>query len=124
MRLRLTYLLLLCLLFFKGYNCVLLQEHKNSHYNLSAQNIKNDNSTDLASYQNLVLFSQESLYRDDDDNEPASSRKRAASYTTSTIHNNIFALGCLSNFFKSNHPPGKHFWSYPDKYLFIGVIKL
>jgi hypothetical protein len=124
MRLRLTYLLLLCLLFFKGHSCVLLQGHKNSHYNLSAQNIKNDNSTDLASYQNLVLFSQESLYRDDDDNEPASSRKRAASYTTSTTHNNIFALGCLSNFFKSNHLPGKHFWSYPDKYLFIGVIKL
>ena len=124
MRLRVTYLLLLCLLFFKGNSCVLLREHKNLHHNSFDQNIQNDNSTHLASYQNLVLFSQDSLYRDDDDNEPASSRKRTASYSTSTTHNNIFALSCLSNFFKSNHLPGKHFWSYPDKYLFIGVIKL
>jgi hypothetical protein len=123
MRWRLTYLLLLCLLFFKGHSCVLLREHKNSHQNSSAQKI-NNNSTHLASYQNLVLFSQDSLYRDDDDNEPASSRKKAASYCTSTTHNNIFTLSRLSNFFKSNHLPGKHFWSYPDKYLFIGVIKL
>jgi len=124
MRLRLTYLLLLCLLFFKGHSCVLLLEHKNSHQNSCAQKINKNNSTHLASYQNLVLFSQDSLYRDDDDNEPASSRKRTASYSTSTTHNNIFALSCLSNFFKRNHLPGKHFWSYPDKYLFIGVIKL
>ena len=124
MKWRLTYLLLLCLLFFKGNSCVLLREHKNSHQNSSAQKIKNDNSTDLSSYQNFVSFSQDSLYRDDDDNEPASSRKRTASYSTSITHNNIFALSCLSNFFKSNHLPGKHFWSYPDKYLFIGVIKL
>jgi len=124
MRLRLTYLLLLCLLFFKGHSCVLLLEHKNSHQNSSAQKINKNNSTHLASYQNLVLFSQDSLYRDDDDNEPASSRKRAASYCNSTTHNNIFTLSCLSNFFKSNRLPGKHFWSYPDKYLFIGVIKL
>jgi hypothetical protein len=124
MRLRLTYLLLLCLLFFKGHSCVLLLEHKNSHQNSSAQKINKNNSTHLASYQNLVLFSQDSLYRDDDDNEPASSRKKAASYCTSTTHNNIFTLSRLSNFFKSNHLPGKHFWSYPDKYLFIGVIKL
>lgn len=124
MRLRLTYLLLLCLLFFKGHSCVLLQEHKNSHYNSSAQNIKNDNSTDLASYQDLVLLSQESLCRNDDDNEPGSTRKKATSFTSSAAHNNIFALSCLLNFFKANHLPDKHFWSYPDRYLFIGVIKL
>ena len=124
MRLRLTYLSLLCLLFCKGYSCVLLQEHKDLHHNSFAENIRNNNSADLASYQNLVLLSQDSLYRDDDDNEPSSSRKRTASYSTCTTHNNIFALSCLSNFFKTNHLSGKHFWSYPDKYLFIGVIKL
>jgi hypothetical protein len=124
MRSRLTYLLLLCLLFFKGNSCVLLREHKKLHHNSFAQNIQNDNSTHLASYQNLVLFSQDSLYRDDDDNEPGSPKKKAASFTTSTTHNKVFALSCLSIFFKTNHLPGKHFWSYPDKYLFIGVIKL
>jgi len=124
MRLRLTYLLLLCLLFFKGHSCVLLLEHKNSHQNSSAQKINKNNSTHLASYQNLVLFSQDSLYRDDDDNEAGSPRRKATSFTTSTAHNNVFALGCLSNFFKTNNLPGKHFWSYPDRYLFIGVIKL
>jgi len=124
MQLRLTYLLLLCLLFFKGHSCVLLREHKNLHHNSFAQNIQDNNSTDLASYQNLVSFSQDSFYRDDDDNEAGSPRRKATSFTTSTAHNNVFALGCLSNFFKTNHLPGKHFWSCPDRYLFIGVIKL
>jgi hypothetical protein len=124
MRSRLTYLLLFSLFFFKGNSSVLLREHKNSNHNSSAQNIKNDNSADLAACQNFVLLSQDSLYRDDDDNEPGSARRRPVSYTTSATHKNIFALSCLSNFFKSNHLPGKHFWSCPDKYLFIGVIKL
>lgn len=125
MRLGSTYLLLLCLFFFKGYSCVPSGEHKISYGSSSAQDVQNKNYDQFNIQQNAAAMLQDDLFIDDnDDDDPESPRKKGLVYGSYSTPDNILSIYYFSNSFKKDQWLNKSFFYSPDKNIFLRVMKL
>jgi len=124
MKLRLTYLLFLCLFFFKGYSCVSSAVHKNSSDHSAAQNFENSNTDELFSQQILDVQFQDILFIEDaEDNDTGWSRKRGSFNSSCSMNDHIIFPNRPPHYFKKSQLPRSHFFS-PDKNIFLRVMKL
>ena len=126
MKLRFTYLFLLCMLFFKGYSFDSTAAQKVSIPQFSARHIQNTKPGDLTSGQTPDILSELSLFSDDnDDDESSQDKKKTIFNSYSSQRSNFSALRSYLHSFNNLHLPQRHSYNTSTgKYILLRVIRI
>jgi hypothetical protein len=126
MKLKFTYLLLLCLLFFKGYSFDVPPAQKVSIPQISAQHIQNGKLADITSSQTPHILSELSLYSDDNDDDELSHDKKKTIFKSCSFQQNSFSAlsSYLHNLKNLQQPNGHSYCTHTGKYILLRVIRV